>query len=83
VQPVTATAVVQTAAFHGATQATQIPEVPASLSPEEAEKLWFQDSLVRERKQLFSLDQVWRFLQMEIDKKQLLERKIHEWEDEL
>lgn len=52
---------------------TQFPEI---ITTDAAEKLWFQDKTIRETKQVYSLEQIWRFLSQEIEARGLIEAKL-------
>jgi hypothetical protein len=41
---------------------TQFPEIPVDPTPEELEKNWMLDETMRDKKQIYSLEQIWNFL---------------------
>ena len=45
------------------TKGTQFPE---AMTVEEADKLWFQDKTIAAQRKVYSLDQIWRFLSVQI-----------------
>ncbi len=52
---------------------TQFPEV---ITRDEAEKLWFQDSTVQQQRKIYTLEQIWRFLSVQIKHSGIIEDKL-------
>jgi len=51
------------------------------LSVEKAEKMWYLDHGVRMQKQVFSLNQIWRFLEQELECSGMIKNKLKNWSD--
>lgn len=52
---------------------TQFPEI---ITREEADKLWFQDSTVQQQRKIYTLEQIWRFLSVQIKHSNIIEDKL-------
>ena len=60
------------------TKGTQFPE---AMTVEEADKLWFQDKTIAAQRKVYSLDQIWRFLSVQISQSDIIINKMRELDD--
>ena len=65
--------------FDGVNQSTQFPE---AITVDEAEKLWFQDTTIAKQKKIYSLEQLWRFLSVQIKHSSIIEEKMKVLDEE-
>ena len=54
-------------------KSTQFPE---AINAEDAERMWFQDQTIAKLKQVYSLEQIWRFMVVQIKHSGIMEDKI-------